>query len=175
MASGLAAGTVLASCNRVDFGPKEGYTEKDVQNYPTGEVDKTDWTADGSWDKQERDLFKDSGVNLNAAGRGAFNSIGLYPNPCAEYVHFYLGNRPVRNTPAPAAEPLQMRAVVVDKKYRPVHRFAGPANAGSEQKFAVQFPADKFEDGKLYRLYYVVYDANNQLYLKGHGDIKIKR
>lgn len=171
----LAAGALLAGCNRVDFGPKEGYTEKDVQNYPTGQVDKTDWTTDGTWEKQERDLFKDSGVDLNAAGRGTFNSIGLYPNPCAEEVIFYLGNRPTRDIPSPAAEPLQMRAVVVDKKYRPVHRFAGPANVGSEQVFKVQFPADKFEDGKLYRMYYVVYDANNQLYLKGHGDIKIER
>jgi hypothetical protein len=173
----LLAGTLLLSalpgCRKVDFGPDEGYSQRDSSNYPGAQLDDTDWTSDKDWKKVEKQLFNGLGVDLDQSQTGGVGQLSLYPNPVVEMAAFIVepGTRNSPNT-APA---LKIKAIIVDKKYRKLQEFDLPTLGGNNgTRFTLRLDRSKLAADQLYRMYYVFYDdANKQLYLKGHGDIKV--
>ena len=166
----LLTSLTLPACRKVDFGPEEGYTPRDANNTPMGNADKTDWTSDQDWKKVERELFKDSGVDLQQSQQGVAINLTVFPNPVAQQGMFLV--RP--NTSRTVIPDLQGQVVLVDKKYKVLQQFAVRTNTGGVGTM-LDFTDDKYEQGQLYRLYYIFYDDNKALYLKGHGDIKVSR
>jgi hypothetical protein len=165
---------LLLGCNKVDFGPDEGYTQRDANNNPTGSTDKTDWTSDQDWKKTERELFKDSGVDLGQSQLGGVGTLSLYPSPVAQTAGLVIQPGPSRNpSTAPA---LHGKLVIVDKKYRTVYTTSIETRAGNVgNNYRLDLLPDKFKAGRMYRMYYIFYDDQNALYLKGHGDILIDK
>ncbi|ALD20092.1 hypothetical protein [Hymenobacter sp. DG25A] len=154
---------LLSSCNKIDFGPDEGYVGRDNYNYPTGAKDNTDWTSDTDWDKKERELFKDLKLDLNATQRGGISQVYFFPNPVkvnGQGILTFRNNAPV-----------QLSAVVVDDKHKVLDQFSATVSS-SNISFHRLYSSEKFNAG-MYRMYYVMYDIDGTLYYKGHGDIKI--
>ncbi|GAB2969780.1 hypothetical protein GCM10027048_45880 [Hymenobacter coalescens] len=167
----LLAGLALG-CRKVDFGPDEGYSARDANNYPMAYQDNTDWTSDEEWKKVERELFKDSGVDLKQSQRGGVGTLSLFPNPVVQTATFIIqsGSSSRPNT-APA---LHGKLVLVDKKYKTLYTVPIETRGGNAaQQYRLDLAPDKFKPGRMYRMYYIFYNDNNALYLKGHGDIKV--
>lgn len=173
----LLVGTLLISalpgCRKVDFGPDEGYTQRNSSNYPGASVDDTDWTSDKDWKKVEKKLFDGLGVDLDQNQTGGVGRLSLFPNPVVETAALYIqpGTTNTPNT-APA---LQIKAIIVDKKYRKLQEFDLQTRGGNNgMQFVLRLDTGKLKPAQLYRMYYVFYDdASKQLYLKGHGDLKV--
>ncbi|KAA9338609.1 hypothetical protein F0P96_07225 [Hymenobacter busanensis] len=167
----LAAATVatLTTCRKVDFGPDPSIAYRDQRNVPFG-GDDSDWKADGDWKKVERKLFDDLSVQVDGAGAGGYRSMSLFPNPIAP-----AERRATLYTNLQNANPLHLRLVMVDKKYRKVATQSAEVtpNSRNDYKLVLDFPADKFKQDELYRIYYVFYDDQG-LRFKGHGDFLIK-
>ncbi|OON68021.1 hypothetical protein [Hymenobacter sp. CRA2] len=176
MAMLLGAG--LSSCNKIDFGPDEGYTEKDSSNQSTGAVDNSDWTSDKDWKKEEKELFKDSGVDLSQGQQGGVGTLSFYPNACASVGAFTIQSVSVPLPPVlplPPVYSLHGRLAVVDKKYQVLSSSNFELQTDRPLMLRLDFSDGKFKSGTLYRMYYILYDDSKTLFLKGHGDIKIKK
>ncbi|SHK32404.1 hypothetical protein [Hymenobacter psychrotolerans] len=156
----------LAACKKkdptIDFGPNGGISMRDASNYPKSTPDPTDWTLDGSWNAQERGLFQDLGLDLNAPATGTVSNLSAYPNPVG-------AGQTIFHFDAPTA--VTCSFVVVDEKYQVV-RPLQTATPNRSVRFSLDVSSNSFRQGKLYRLYYV-FQEGNSLYYKGHGDIKI--
>ena len=134
----------------------------DQNNYPLGTSDPTDWTLDADWNTQERNLFKDLTINLNTTASGKISYLSVYPNPISDDRAVFIFNSPMAVT---------CSFVVVDAKYQVVLPLQTSTTASRGQSFLLDVSGG-FQQGKLYRLYYVLRDGST-LYYKGHGDIKI--
>jgi hypothetical protein len=162
------AATALVACKKesdaptIDFGPNGGITVRDNFNRPQGATDPTDWTLDGTWNQQEQDLFKDLGLDLNAPANGTVSRLSAYPNPVSMQAAFQYE--------APVA--VTCSFVVVDANYQPVLNRFTSSTASTGQMVLLDVSSSNFQQGKLYRLYYVMRNGS-ALYYKGHGDIEI--
>ncbi|TYZ09673.1 hypothetical protein FY528_10570 [Hymenobacter lutimineralis] len=159
---------VLSACKSndssptIDFGPYGGISMRDVNNSSMSTPDPTDWTLDGRWNAQERSLFHDLGIDLNATATGTVPYMSAYPNPATTQTTFHYGT-PVAVT---------CSFVVVDEKYAvvaPRQDFTTPSCSLSTQ---LDISGSAFRQGQRYRLYYV-FRNGSALYYKGHGDIQI--
>ncbi|AII52627.1 hypothetical protein [Hymenobacter sp. APR13] len=160
--------TALVACEKdndaptIDFGPNGGITVRDVSNRPTGATDPTDWTLDGTWNQQEQDLFKDLGLDLNAPANGTVSRLSFYPNPATVQAAFQYE--------APVA--VTCSFVVVDANYQAVLNRSTSTTASTGQTVLLDVSGSNFQQGRLYRLYYVMRNGS-ALYYKGHGDLKV--
>ncbi|MBD2714491.1 hypothetical protein KBK19_05550 [Microvirga sp. STR05] len=156
----------LSACKKkdptIDFGPNGGIAMRDHNNYPMSTPDPTDWTLDGAWNTQERGLFQDLGLDLNATATGTVSNLSTYPNPVE-------AGRAIFHFTTPIA--VTCSFVVVDEKYQVV-RPLQTSTASSGLSFSLDVSDSAFQQGKLYRLYYVFRNGSS-LYYKGHGDVKI--
>ena len=160
----------LAACNKnddsptIDFGLNGGITSRDASGRLQGNPDPTDWTLDGNWNQQEQDLFRSLGLDLNATATGNVTTTQIiaWPNPIGAGQAVFRYDTPV---------PVSCKFVIVDAKYQVVGpMLSSPAVRNAEFYYNVFSSA--YQQGKRYRLYYVLYDGT-ALYYKGHGDIKI--
>lgn len=151
----------------VDFGEGEGITYRTATNLPVGPRDYTDWTSDAEWNKQERALFSDLSFDLNGPQQTSlisFNS--TYPNPAPEGQATW-GLEIQRSA---TAVNYTVAAALVDRKYEVKQRF-GPTGFVLRSAYSLDYPKAGLSPNELYRLYYVVYNANGLVY-KGHGDVR---
>ncbi|SET80394.1 hypothetical protein [Hymenobacter actinosclerus] len=168
----LIVGINLTACHKkdatptIDFGPNGGITARDNTGYLQGSADPTDWTLDETWNQQEQDLFKDLGFNLNTpavSGAAQASRILAWPNPVGAgqvSVNFESNS------------PVALSFVVVDARYQVVLPLQTSPNLSPYHQYSLDVSGNGFRQGKLYRLYYVLYDGKI-LHYKGHGDIKI--
>lgn len=152
----------------MDFGPGEGITYRTINNMPYGPQDPTDWTSDGEWNKQERALFADLGLDLNAAQQPAAPIYtAVYPNPAMggsanlTVQTQRLSSGPVNYT---------FSAVLVDRNYRVLQRLS-PNSISTGFAYAIDYARAGLGANELYRIYYVVRNASGLIY-KGHGDVR---
>lgn len=159
----LFAVGVISSCQKkIDFGPDEGVEYRDNVNRRQSQKDPSDWTLDGTWNKEEKKLFTNLEVDLNGPAQGGIQEISFYPNPVYEVAYFdYRKN---------ATSSFSGRCVIVNHKYKVLFSATMPNNSGGLSMPI--FGDSKFEKGKVYRMYYVFYEGST-LYYKGHGDIKM--
>jgi hypothetical protein len=168
----------LAACNhkstdspRIDFGPGTGFSYRDGSNIPAGAQDPTDWASDATWQSPETALFPDIKFNLNAAQPAGFVEFAyLYPNPSRASTWGFTSKET-----APNIRPdFTVTAVLVGADYQVIQRIA--PNSSNKGNFAISFDYSQLslQPGSLYRIYYVLYDANGLLY-KGHGDFLYKQ
>ncbi|MDO7844939.1 hypothetical protein Q5H92_01110 [Hymenobacter sp. M29] len=154
----------------VDFGEGEGITYREVNNFPVGPHDYTDWTTDATWNKQERALFADVNVDLNGAQRTAlFGETTVYPNPTrsgrAKWSVW------PRNGSSGSAGPFTVRGVLVNRQYQSMVRFGPLPLTANGLSAEFSYTQAGLSPRELYRLYYVVTDASGLVY-KGHGDVR---
>lgn len=149
---------------KIDFGPDEGITYRDFQNYPQAKSDPSDWTLDGNWNKQEKKLFDGLGVDVNSTASGSVRNISFFPNPVETE-----GVLTCQTT----VSGLSIKLVIVDRKYRVVDTVTNSSITGF-YNFRFAFDNSKYKTDEIYRLYYVFYQGST-LYYKGHGDIKIAK
>ncbi|MDQ2771272.1 MAG: hypothetical protein M3Y54_12320 [Bacteroidota bacterium] len=155
----------------IDFGEGEGITYRSANNLPVGPQDPTDWTSDAVWNKQERALFPEFSFDLNGSQQpNLVFCTPTYPNPSVGWAHW------TAYSPRPTSGPTttySVRAVLVNRKYQTVLRL-GPADFNSGNTgitFNLDYIGAGVSTNELYRLYYVMYNANGLVY-KGHGDIR---
>ncbi|KUG06520.1 hypothetical protein [Solirubrum puertoriconensis] len=171
----------LAGCEKLDFGDDGGITRTDAQGRTTGRTDSSEWTTDLSWDKQERELFKDLSFAIDGPNSPRLSNARfvLYPNPAPKFANFaadFQPNGPVRP---------RIRYVLVDKRYRVMQtgtlrsENSVSGAAGLLLDFALVLDAPKLDKGKTYRLYYVMYNEEHSGALgylcKGHGDVELAK
>lgn len=167
----LLVGICLTACSKkdatptIDFGPNGGIIRRNATSHIQGDPDPTDWTVDGNWNQQEQDLFKDLGLNLNAAPAPASTPIVFaWPNPIeAGKLTFRLETQKTEVT---------LSYVMVDAKYQVVIPLQTTSTADRFWGFSFDVSGNAFQKGHFYRLYYVMHNGK-ALYNKGHGDIKI--
>lgn len=163
----------ITGCEQLDFGPGGGITEKSADNVATGQVDETDWTVDGYWEKREKDLFKDLPFSIDPASVvPAENfSFALYPNPVEQFASFSF-RYPIL-TPTVFARRI-LRYAIIDEQFK-----VKQTGNMSRNTAALSFEKDKYDKGKVYRMYYVLYEeyesGASRFLAKGHGDIKIAK
>ena len=169
--------STLLACSKsdsnpeIDFGEGEGITYRTGTNMPDGPADPTDWTSDGNWNKQERNLFPELSFDLNGAQQGLVVSGYAYPNPAAGgQANWTLST--VR-TGSVSSGPYSARAVLVNRKYQTMLRL-GPTDFNVGTGFSMNYIGAGLGTNELHRLYYVVYNASG-LVLKGHGDVRYSR
>ena len=166
---GLAACSKADSDPIVDFGEGEGISYRTSNNFPVGPQDPTDWTLDGDWNKQERALFSDLGLDLNGTRQSApVFYTSAYPNPSASGQATW-SIQPYYPTSGSVAT-YTVRAVLVSRKYEVMLQI-GPRNFVSGAAYSFDYLHAGFSPNELYRLYYVVYNPSGLLY-KGHGDVR---
>ncbi|GAB3836598.1 hypothetical protein [Hymenobacter jeollabukensis] len=163
--------TLFTGCgkSKIDPGTGDGISYRDSSNNPVGAQDDTDWTSDATWNAKEKDLFKDLAMDLNGAQKiDAVRSISLYPNPNK------VGSISSLILRASTSSVLRRLAIViVDKKYKVKHRSEPSLYGNGQLLTTLALPAGEYKSGEYYRLYYVLYEPDNQLLYKGHGDIKL--
>jgi hypothetical protein len=152
----------------IDFGEGEGITYRDNTARPSGPQDPTDWTSDGEWNKQERELFADLNLDLNGPQQpAAIERTYVYPNPAmGNAATWTLQLKPFTSTPVSYTS----NAVLVDRNYRVRLRF-GPQSFAGGYSYMFDYARAGISPNELYRIYYVVYNASGLVY-KGHGDIR---
>jgi len=154
----------------VDFGEGEGITYRDGNNFPVGPRDNSDWTTDDTWNKPERALFADANVDLNGPQRTAlFLETTVYPNP-AQGGQANWAVLPPRSG-AGGSGPLTVRAVLVNRQYEPMLHIGPLPLPATGLTSTLNYLGAGLSRRELYRLYYVVTDANGLVY-KGHGDVR---
>jgi hypothetical protein len=170
----LALSTILlSSCEKIDFGPDGGITEKSSDNVATGKIDETDWTVDSYWEKREKQLFKDLPFSIDPASiLPAENfSFALYPNPVQRFASFSFTYPFI--DPTVFARRI-LRYVIIDEQFK-----VKQTGNISRNTFALSFEKDKYDKGKVYRMYYVLYEeyesGASRFLAKGHGDIQIAK
>lgn len=172
----LFSGLLLGSCKKedtpqqeptIDFGPNGGFKFRDHNNIE-GPGDATDWATDGAWNSQEKQLFANLSLSLDAPQQSGiwYSSVYANPSPAASSRIFNL--QAGRNLPAPPGS--RAAYVIVDLHCKELQR--GDVAAG--QSAATVIGPNTLAAGALYRLYYVCYSPGQQVYFRSHGDIKIE-
>lgn len=168
---GLAACHKSAEKPRIDFGPGTGFSYRDGSNFPVGQQDPSDWTSDATWNTEEINLFPDLKLTLNDPQPARFiRDTYLYPNP-APTATWGLASTATTNGTRPD---FMVTAVLVGADYQVIQRIAPTSSAKGEFKVAFDYAKLGLQPGTLYRLYYVLYDADGLLY-KGHGDLSYQQ
>ena len=153
----------------VDFGEGEGITYRNEQNFPVGPRDYSDWTSDGEWNKQERALFPDFNFDLNSAQRRTLViSTSTYPNPTFSGQATWT----LQTLPSPISNLhlYTIQAVLVSRRYEVLKRLS-PVISTVGIAYRFDYSSLGISSNELYRIYYVVSDANGLVY-KGHGDVR---
>lgn len=155
----------------MDFGEGDGISYRTPNNTPYGSQDPTDWTSDGEWNKQERALFADLGFDLNGPQQsGLIGVSAAYPNPSAGQANWFLN---AQRSAGGTVASYSVRALLVNRQYQ-IMRQLGPTDFISGIQFSIDYIGAGLSPNELYRLYYVVYNANGLVY-KGHGDVRYSR
>ena len=169
-----ALGLGLAACHKaddspsIDFGPGEGISYHDGNNLPAGYQDPTDWTADATWNEQERALFSELSLSLDGPTQtGIFYGLSAYPNPGAVAIWGLQSQRPAGSPDQDFAA----AAVLVDRNYRVIQRLPRRNSTNGAYATALDYGKLGLNPGERYRLYYVLSNAKG-LICKGHGDIR---
>ena len=168
--------STLLACSKsdsnpeIDFGEGEGITYRTGTNMPDGPADPTDWTSDGNWNKQERNLFPELSFDLNGAQQGLVVSGYAYPNPSAGQATWGMQ---ARHNSSGGATIYTVRAVIVNRKYEVLSRI-GPGDFTIDQRYSLDYIQIGMQPDEVHRLYYVVYNASGLVY-KGHGDVRYSR
>lgn len=161
----------------IDFGPNGGFTPRYSNAMSAGPEDPTDWTSDASWNEKEQKLFASLQLPMTGSQVGV-NDWGtdFFSNPCAASADGRLHMGYMRNM---LIVPTNERAsfVIVDAHYKVLDTFDyslynSPYSRGVA--FQLHFDPTKYLSNKLYRVYYVMYIPGQQVYYRGHGDIKIR-
>lgn len=151
----------------VDFGEGEGITYRTATNFPVGPRDLTDWTSDGEWNRCERALFADLGFDVNGpqpSPSPAYTT--TYPNPSQGQATWHTELQ--RTSSGAIVSKLQ--GVLVDRNYHVLKKI-GPQELVFGFDTTLDYVALGLGTNELYRLYYVVYNANG-IVIKGHGDVR---
>jgi hypothetical protein len=162
---------LFSSCKKddeesiIDFGPNGGVQFRTTVNQPMG-GDDTDWSADGLWNKRERQLFASLNLPLDGPQQTGTWYCSVYPNPSLATAGFNFLTSLSRTKPAPAGARLVY--VIVDRRYKELLR-----NDVDGQGITISFQPNTLPAGQLYRLYYVCYVPGQQVYYRSHGDIKV--
>ena len=166
--------TTLLGCSKsdsnpiMDFGEGEGITYRTSQNFPAGPNDPTDWTSDGEWNKQERNLFADLGFDLNGAQQpAALIYTTAYPNPAMGSTASWTVQTQRLTS---GAVNYTLSAALVDRNYHVRQRF-GPQSFVNGYTYTFDYVRSGLSPNELYRIYYVVYNTSGLVY-KGHGDVR---
>ncbi len=151
----------------VYFGPGESITHRDAQGRLNGPLDPNDWTSDTTWTGQEIYLLglpPGTGPNpLNGPQQLATVShTEAWPNPAPTGQATWQ----IRLSPT-APCPCTVGMVYVSRRYTEIDTRTATLQAGD----SLRVPLRTYNPGQLYRLFYVVNNANGLLY-KGHGDIR---
>jgi len=167
------AGLLLAfTCGRdyvgpdVPFGPGESITYRDAQGQLNGPQDPDDWTSDATWSGQETNLLSlPPGAALNPLNGpqqlATVSHTEAWPNPALT------GRATWQIKLSPAAPcPCLVQLVYVSRRYTEIDRRSDTLRAGDSLRVLLR----TYNPGQLYRLFYLVSNANGLLY-KGHGDI----
>lgn len=158
----------------IDFGPNGGFTMRDASNYPSSQKDPTDWTSDASWNDAEQHLF--SNLNLSLTGQQLSANtweMSSYPNACSLAGGCAFIIRRGSNNAAVPSGTIRVNFVIVDAHYKPLSS-SFDYDYSTFNGAALKFDPSKFAANNLYRLYYVIYSFNQQVYYRGHGDIKVE-
>ncbi len=166
---------VLAACKdqsasspRIDFGADDGFSHRDGYNLPAGFQDPTDWSTDATWNEQEKALFSDAKIDLNATQIANFLATNwLYPNPAAQSSWLITARKDAAGT----AVAFTRLAVLVDNSYQVMYRFPTTEAPGGYLGNTLDYAQLGLQAGERYRLYYLLTNATGLLY-KGHGDIR---
>jgi hypothetical protein len=151
----------------MDFGEGEGITYRTSNNMTGGPADLTDWTSDGEWNKQERALFADLGLDLNGPQQGATSChTGLFPNPASSAVNWTMQTY----APTSGAGGYTVSATLVDRNYH-IRQRIDRQSVINGITYILDLTRIGLSPNELYRLYYVVSNTNGLVY-KGHGDIR---
>ena len=151
----------------VYFGPGESITHRDAQGRPNGPQDPDDWTSDATWSGEELNKFAviDRGSFLPLNGPQQLATVGhteAFPNPTLT------GEATWRIQLSPAAPcPCLVQWVYVSRRYTEIDRGSDSLQAGD----SLRVPLRTSNPGQLYRLYYLISNAQGLLY-KGHGDVR---
>ncbi|MCB2376128.1 hypothetical protein LGH70_00930 [Hymenobacter sp. BT635] len=175
----LLSASSLTSCNKVDFGPAGGITEKTATDAPNGHVDSSDWTLEANWGKKEKDLFKglQGKVNLDGTTSTYVTNLNFtfYPNPVDQFAYFGYDFDLLYQD----GLMVQTDYVIVDRNNKVLQsgsvssRTTTPDGRGFSG-FSLSFLDEKFKKGKTYRMYYVLYEPTKLAFMgKGHGDIEM--
>lgn len=152
------------------FGPGESITHRDAQGRLNGPQDPDDWNSDSVWSGQELYLFYSpprAGLNpLNAPQKLATVShTEAWPNPTPD------GQATWQIKLSPTAPcPCLVDMMYVDRRYTRIDLHYDTLRAGD----SLRVPLRAYDPGQLYRLFYLVSNANGLLY-KGHGDVRDTR
>lgn len=149
----------------VYFGPGESITHRDAQGRLNGPLDPNDWTSDSIWSGQETHLVGlPPGPNsLNGPQQLATVShTEAWPNP----VPAGQATWQIRLSQA-APCPCLVQMVYVSRRYTEIDWRRDTLRAGDSLRVTLR----TYAPGQLYRLFYLVSNANGLLY-KGHGDIR---
>lgn len=164
------------TCNReyagpdVYFGPGESITHRDAQGRLNGPQDPNDWTSDSIWSGQETHLLN----FLIGAGPSPLNGpqqlatvshTEAWPNPAPDGQATWQ----IRLSPT-APCPCVVSTVYVSRRYTEIDSRYDTLRAGD----SLRVPLRTYNPGQLYRLFYLVSNANGLLY-KGHGDVRDTR
>ena len=174
----------LAACHKsdsgptIDFGNNDGFSHRDANNMPNGTQDATDWTTDANWSQTEQNLF--ASLHLSLTGSQADSSdwrIDFFPNSCALGAEGRFRMEYERNV---LLLPTNKRIsiAIVDAHYNLLDSFDFAINTGPygyEMAFQPRFDTTKYSPLALYRMYYVLYEAGQQVYYRGHGDIRLEK
>jgi hypothetical protein len=162
----------------IDFGPNEGYTGWDSRGQLTSPIDPTDWTIDVTWNSSETNLFTKYNLSFSQPlVPASVWKVYARANPVALGGSSDFIMSVDRTNPALPVTPNHtewiMTYVLVDSRHNVLDW--GETN-GVNQNFAsrTSYSANKYSAGKLYRLYYVIFNKDEKtVYYKGHGDVKV--
>lgn len=139
-------------------------TETNDQGEKVGQVDETDWTEDTNWKSAEYNLFmKPNTTELENTETATITIHNAYPNPIWKMV--------VLNYVA--TEVTLVQVVVTDNMLNIKDRLFYKTKQGNNT-IQIAMDADHYKSNTTYRIYYGFYSATNELYFKGHGDVKIQ-
>lgn len=169
--------------------PFAGITETNTSGVIIGNIDSSDWGIDETWNEEEQNLFKDSGlskINNDGQDPGEKDRILKEVDPC------YIGGRRSGvcgsfnmispSFPNPAASSTSLRFsfaradvasfgfLIVDQDFKVIVEI---------DQFFNQLSIDtnyftELSPGKVYRVYYITKTVHGDFLFKGHGDIKFK-
>jgi hypothetical protein len=177
----LALAGLATACHKddaeptIDFGPNNGFTMRLGNNMPGAQIDPTDWTSDPSWTTKEQALFAKLNLPLTAPQLAAGTwETTTYPNPSNRDDGCTFSVTPNSSSAALPTGTTRVSLVIVDAHYKVELAFDQELRANS---LAIMPRLDplKYSPPTLYRLYYVIYQPGNQVYYRGHGDLKFEK
>jgi hypothetical protein len=143
-------------------------TTTDIGGASLGTVDNTDWTIDANWTSEELALFQTpSSQQLSGTETESITVFPAFPNPLNNVFTFVIAITKITC----------IQLVVTDDRLNVKERFifknALPGSGISLSQ--IKLDASKYDNNTNYRVYYGFYSVTDDLYLKGHGDIRIQR